>query len=367
MSRDGRGGDREVAPRVGVREVRRRSRGRRLLAPGTLHRLRRGRRVLGTRGDGRGRAGIAEEEVPASAAEKLSDTVARFVGRRWRSGAGSRGGWLSCSASTDRTAPRRARTCSRLATVRRTHRAARPGRARLRGPAVGGPRAPRFHRPSAGLESRSADLRPRVWHGPRSWIAGPAGERGGVAVTSLFLEPARRRDDGVPAARDGARPPPSPSGARSAIARRGSRSTPSRPSGCSSIEGCFAATGTVSSPRVHRGPGRARDAPYADPGALGRPRARGPALLQDASVLGKTFRRTPRTLTGRDENAVRGSLRARPSGVPRIQSDERSPERDSSDSSSPDQGRVRDVVAGDVRRRLAIGDAEERGGDETRS
>src|SRR5438067_13752637 len=38
----------------------------------------------------RGRAGIAEEEVPATAAEKLSEMVARFVGdmeeRRWIEG-----------------------------------------------------------------------------------------------------------------------------------------------------------------------------------------------------------------------------------------------------------------------------------------
>ena len=225
----------------------------------------------------RGRAGIAEEEVPASAAEKLSDTVARFVGDM-EERALDRG----AVGSTPR--PRGSGhlvargPVQGLATVRRTHRATRPGRARLRRPSVGGSRAPRFHRPSPGLESRSAGIRP--WSGTARDRRSQDRLGNGAAWCHVAVpRTPRRRDDGVAPARDGARPPRG-RGARSAITRRGSRSTPSRPFRMLLDRGLLRRDGNRFEPT---GPIEDLDVPETlhtlIPGALGQPRAPGPGAV----------------------------------------------------------------------------------------
>ena len=80
--------DRQVAARLGVREVRRRARRRRLVAPRPLPRLRRGRRVLGAGGDGadarrdrRGRG--AARRRARSCAPTLEEHVADAEERAW--------------------------------------------------------------------------------------------------------------------------------------------------------------------------------------------------------------------------------------------------------------------------------------------
>ena len=74
-----RGRHRQVAPRMGVREVRRRSHRRHPLAPRPVPGLRGGRGVLGARRDGSLASGILEDEAPAPAPAKLRSTVERFV------------------------------------------------------------------------------------------------------------------------------------------------------------------------------------------------------------------------------------------------------------------------------------------------
>ena len=194
---------------VGVLQVRRRSRGRRLLAPGTLPRLRRGRRVLGTRGDGprtRGHRGGARHRrrPPRSSPTRSRDSSADTEERRWieprlASPARPRGSGRL----------RRARTCSRPGDGSSSASPqTRPGRARLRRPPVGGSGLLDFIDHLLDWSrtiSRYSSLR-LARPGARS-SAGPAGERGGVASTSLFLEPLDDGDDGVAPARDGARPP----------------------------------------------------------------------------------------------------------------------------------------------------------------
>ena len=89
--------DREVSARLGVQQVHRRARRRRLVAPGALPRVRRRRRLLGARGDGarpgrhpRGR-GLASARSPSSR-RRSSDTS-----RTKRNGGSSGRAWRTCS------------------------------------------------------------------------------------------------------------------------------------------------------------------------------------------------------------------------------------------------------------------------------
>ena len=102
--------DGQVAPVVGVREARRRDRGRHLLAPRPLHLLRRGRLLLGARRDRacprrhrRERAGRAGTREAARDRRALRD-------RRARAAPGAPRGSSTCSAWP--TAPRTPATCS---------------------------------------------------------------------------------------------------------------------------------------------------------------------------------------------------------------------------------------------------------------
>ena len=110
---------RQVAARVGVREVHRRARGRRLLASRPLPVLRRGRGVLGARRDGpdalRHRRGRGHRDV---ALAKLRATIERAPARSRGAAAGSSRGSRICSASrrgrpaTRRTSSRPGGSCS---------------------------------------------------------------------------------------------------------------------------------------------------------------------------------------------------------------------------------------------------------------
>ena len=275
----------------------------------------------------RGRAGIAEEEVPASAAEKLSDTVARFVGdmeeRRWIEGRLAQLLGLEDRVTSSRD--------DLLAAWRRFVE-----RIAQRGPVVLVFEDLQWADPELldfidHLLDWSHDqpifvlglARPEIVDRRTGWGTGRRG------VTSLFLEPLddatmesllrgmvpglpepvgleiRDRSEGIPLyAVETVRMLLD----RGLLRRDGNRFEPTGP-----IE-------NLDVPETLHTLIQARLDGLA-------PEDR--ALLQDASVLGKTFPPdTLATLTGRDETAVRGSLE----GLVRreflaIQSDERSPER----------------------------------------
>ena len=275
----------------------------------------------------RGRAGIAEEEVPASAAEKLSDTVARFVGdmeeRRWIEGRLAQLLGLEDRVTSSRE--------DLFAAWRRFVE-----RIAQRGPVVLVFEDLQWADPELldfidHLLDWSHDqpifvlglARPEIVDRRTGWGTGRRG------VTSLFLEPLddatmesllrgmvpglpepvereiRDRSEGIPLyAVETVRMLLD----RGLLRRDGNRFEPTGP-----IE-------DLDVPETLHTLIQARLDGLA-------PEDR--ALLQDASVLGKTFPPdTLATLTGRDENAVRGSLE----GLVRreflaIQSDERSPER----------------------------------------
>jgi predicted ATPase len=275
----------------------------------------------------RGRAGIAEEEVPASATEKLSDTVARFVGdmeeRRWIEG---RLGQLL--GLEDRV------TSSREDLFAAWRRFVE--RIAQRGPVVLVFEDLQWADPELldfidHLLDWSHDqpifvlglARPEIVDRRTGWGTGRRG------VTSLFLEPLddatmesllrgmvpglpepvgreiRDRSEGIPLyAVETVRMLLD----RGLLRRDGNRFEPTGP-----IE-------DLDVPETLHTLIQAR---------LDGLASEDRALLQDASVLGKTFPPdTLATLTGRDETAVRGSLE----GLVRreflaIQSDERSPER----------------------------------------
>ena len=105
--------DRQVAHRVGVREVRRRRRRRRVLASRPLHPLRRGRQLLGARRDG-------AHARRASPKRRILGRAPRSWRTRWRRGSPTRtsaatsGRDLPRSSATTTTPPPRGRTCRRV-------------------------------------------------------------------------------------------------------------------------------------------------------------------------------------------------------------------------------------------------------------
>ena len=133
-------GHRQVAARLGVREVRRRPRPERLVAQGPLPRLRRGRRVLGARRDG-AHAGAAslEEEAAETALAKLRRSSRSSSPTRRSARSSSRGSQQLLGLS-DRTRRRPRGPLLRLAAVLRAHGRAGPRRPGLRGHPVGGRR-----------------------------------------------------------------------------------------------------------------------------------------------------------------------------------------------------------------------------------
>ena len=166
---------------------------RRLVAPRALPRLRGGRRLLGARRDGADarrdpRGGGAA--TPALA--KLRQRIERA--RRRRRGASLARAAARPSARPGRAARRRPRGPLRgLAALLRAPRRAGPGGAGLRGPAVGRRRAPRLRRVPARVVAQPPDLRARA--GAARAGRAPARLRGAAAATPRrsSLEPLVRQ------------------------------------------------------------------------------------------------------------------------------------------------------------------------------
>src|SRR6185437_11505395 len=170
-----------VAPRLGVREVRRRPRRRGALASRPLPLLRRGGGVLGARRDGadagpdrRGRAGGGRRCQAGGDGRRLGRA-------RGRAGVGSRAAAQPARARPGAGARARA-PVPRLAAVLRGHGRAPSRRPRVRGHAVGRRGAALVRRVPARVVARPPPVRAR---------AGPPGARGAAsrALTAFGLEP----------------------------------------------------------------------------------------------------------------------------------------------------------------------------------
>ena len=318
--------DREVAARVGVREVHRRARRRRLLAPGPLPGLRRRRRVLGARRDGaharRNRRGGGAERRCAKLRATLEDNVPDADERGWIE---PRLAHLLGLAERGRRRPRR--PLRGLAAVLRA-----PGRAAARrcssSRTCSGPTRPaRLHRAICSTGRAATDSSCSRWRGP-SWPSGGRVGRGGAAYDSLSLEPlAPRRwtrcSTGRPrAARRAAVADPRPRRGRSAVrGRDGAHAARPRPARAAR------ATATVATGEID-----ALDVPETLHALIAArldglmPEER--RVVQDAAVLGKTF--TAPALAALADAAKRSSSRPRlagPQGDPRRPGGPRSPER----------------------------------------
>ena len=196
---------RQVPARVGVLQVLRRPRRRRLLAPRPLPRLRRGRRRTGRSPRWCGCA-------PASPRTRSRRRRARSSARRSSEHVlDARGAALASS--------RASRTCSgsRSAPPRDRRTSSRPGgcsssgwptlarRARLRGHAVGGRGAARLHRVPARVVAQPPALRAHARAGPSCSSAARPGARASATSRSLYLEPLLARGDGGAARRASSR------------------------------------------------------------------------------------------------------------------------------------------------------------------
>ena len=100
----GRRRHRQEPAGLGARQAHRRHRRGHLLAPWTLARVRRGRRVLGARRDGPAACGSPRPTVRTSHANGLRPRWTTWYAIR-RSVAGSARGWLGCSGSRARPRP----------------------------------------------------------------------------------------------------------------------------------------------------------------------------------------------------------------------------------------------------------------------
>ena len=214
--------DRQVAARLGVREVRRRARRRRLLAPGPLPRLRRRRRVLGARRDGaHARAASPRTRTPTTA---LREAAARRSTERSSTGRasapGSSRGSRTCSgsASRSRSSGRDLFSAWRLFFERLAERP--PGRARVRGPAVGGRGLLDFIEYLLEWSRRTRSSCSR-WPGPSSPSAGRAGAPARRSSTTLCARAAVGPGDGRAARRVRARAARRALRGRSSSAREG--------------------------------------------------------------------------------------------------------------------------------------------------
>ena len=146
---------------VGVREVHRRPRRRRLLAPRPLSGVRRGDRVLGAGRDGADAGRHHRGRTPPSGARaKLPERSSSGSSRRGRSA-----GWVEPRLAqllglADRTAPgSRDDLFAAWRLFFERHRRAEPGRPRLRGHPVGRRSAARLHRLPARLVAQPSDVR----------------------------------------------------------------------------------------------------------------------------------------------------------------------------------------------------------------
>ena len=306
---------------------------RRVLAPRPLPRLRRGRRVLGARGDGaHALRASSRRRSPARPPRSSRATLdGEHAGRR-RSGRGSSPGSRTCSALEERGGWEREDLFSawRVFFERLADQA--PVRARLRGPPVGRLGPAGLHRVPARLvaqRTRSSSLtlaRPELAERRPDWGAGKRN------FTSLFLEPLPRGDDGRPPQRPRAGLARRARRAGAATARRASRSTPSRPCACCSTAACSSASRTTST--ASTGAVEKLEVPETLH-ALVAARLDGlsPAerrLLQDAAVLGKTFTaRGARARSGprAEPSSSRCSRRSSARRSSASRQDPRSPER----------------------------------------
>ena len=216
---DRRRRDREVAARLGVREVHRRPRRRRLVAPRPLPLLRRGRRLLGARRDGAhaGRASL-EEEPPEAAPAKLRACVELHV-------ADAGGARLDRAAARASARPRRARGAADQEDLFSAWRRfielladAAAARRRLRGPPLGRRRAARLRRVPARVVARTIPIfvltlaRPELLERRPTWGAGRR------SFHSIVLEPLA--DEAREELIDGLAPGPPRGGSREQIRER---------------------------------------------------------------------------------------------------------------------------------------------------
>ena len=176
-----------------------------------------------------------------------------------------------------------------VAALLRAHGRHEPGRARVRGPAVGGREPARLRRVPARVVAQPPDLRASRSRAPSCRAAADLGRRPAQRSRRSTSSRCRRRDGGA-ARRARARAARRPRASRSSRAPRASRSTRSRRCACCSTAACSPRTGasTASSARSS-----ALDVPETLH-ALIAARLDGlddgeRALVQDAAVLGKTF------------------------------------------------------------------------------
>ena len=217
--RDRHRGRRQVASRLGVLQVHRRSGGPDLVAPRAVSRLRRGRHLLGARGDGARAGGDPRGRGPGVGARQ-APSRSRAAGRR-PGGAGLDRAAARPPAGARRGRPVRARGPVRgLAPVLRADVGAAANSARLRGHAVGRRLAARVRRVPARLVAKARDLRPHP-RAPRA--RGPSPGLGGGQAELQRREPraAVRKSDGRAAHRVRARAPRVAAGTDSRTRRGG--------------------------------------------------------------------------------------------------------------------------------------------------
>ena len=235
--------DRQVAPRLGVREVRRRARRQLLVAPRPLPRLRRRRRLLGARRDGADARGDRRGGGARARARQAPRLDRRSTSPTRRSGAGSSRGSRTCSAS-----PSGPRPTGRISSP--------PGGSSSSGSPTQGRwcsssrtssgRTPACSTSSSTCSSGRATTRCSCSRSPgRSCSsAGPTFGASGRNATTLSLEPLSARRDGAAARRLRARAARRAARRRSSTAPRASRSTRSRRCGCCSTAACSPARAT---------------------------------------------------------------------------------------------------------------------------
>ena len=168
------------------------------LASGPLTPLRRRRLLLGAGRDGQGASGDPRDRLVGGDGEQARSE--RPGARRPVGGGMGRAAPRHADRARERTGPARRsprRGLRRLAAVLRGDRRPTAARPRLRGPALGGRRAPRLRRPPRRLGWRRAD--PRRLHGsPGAAVqAGGLGRRKAERADALALA-ARRRPDRAP-------------------------------------------------------------------------------------------------------------------------------------------------------------------------
>ena len=230
----GHPGHRQEPARLGAREVRRWARGGHLLAPGSLARVRRWARVLGARARwSAGAPGSPSRTRPMSHAPS-SPRWPASTSSMPRSGRGSSPSWPPSSGLVGGSSGSAEELTAGWRTLFERIADQGPDRARVRGPALGGPGPARLHRGSADLRAHTAD------DGPGPGASGahrraPDLRRDGPEPHPARPLAAQRRGDGHAPPRPGAGHPPAgaagdPGARRGRAALRGrDRSDAARP------------------------------------------------------------------------------------------------------------------------------------------